>query len=60
MILVTIASIGGTAFLWYTYFDIKHNLDKTNKSTLLWESVRNEHAFLWFSIIATIITVSFF
>ncbi|XP_017777336.1 PREDICTED: CTL-like protein 1 [Nicrophorus vespilloides] len=57
MILVSIASVGGTAFLWYTYHDIKHNLDKTNKSMLLLESVRNETAFLWYSIIATIITI---
>lgn len=57
MVLVSIASVGGTTFLWYTYFDIKYNLDKTDKNMLLWESVTNEHAFLWYSIIATIITV---
>ncbi|XP_008197900.1 choline transporter-like 1 [Tribolium castaneum] len=57
MILFTIASILGTAFLWYTYFDIKYDLDKTNKHMLLMESIRNETAFLWYSIIATVITV---
>lgn len=57
MILVSITTIAGTAFLWYTYFDIKYNLDRVPKSTLLLESVRNETAFLWYSIIATIITL---
>lgn len=57
MVAVTIASIAGTVFLWYTYFDIKHNLDKTNRDLWLLESVRNETAFFWYSIIATIITV---
>lgn len=57
MILVSIATIAGTIFLWYTYFDIKNNLDKVPKNTLLLESVRNETAFLWYSIVATIITV---
>lgn len=56
MILVSIASVAGTAFLWYTYFDIKYNLDHTKRPLLL-ESVRNETAFEWYSIIATIITV---
>lgn len=45
MIGFAIASIAGTIFLWYTYFDIKYNLDKTRKSMLLLESVRNETAF---------------
>ncbi|XP_063922141.1 choline transporter-like 1 isoform X2 [Zophobas morio] len=57
MILFTVASILGTAFLWYTYFDIKNNLDKTNQNLMLLESVRNERAFLWYSIVATVITV---
>lgn len=57
MILVSITTILGTAFLWYTYFDIKFNLDKISKSTMLLESARNETAFLWYSIIATIITL---
>lgn len=60
MVGFAIASIGGTAYLWYTYFDIKHALDKTEqteKYSLLVESVRNETAFFWYAIIATVITV---
>ncbi|CAH0554777.1 unnamed protein product [Brassicogethes aeneus] len=57
MIGFSIASIGGTGFLWYTYFDLKHNLDKTNENMLLLESARNETAFFWYSIVATVITV---
>lgn len=58
MILFTLTSIGGTSFLWYTYFDIKYNLDHTRQSMWLWESARNEDAFFWYSIVATVITVS--
>lgn len=58
MIGFTIASIGGTSYLWYTYFDLKYNLDKTRDYMVLTESVRNETAFLYYSIIATVITVS--
>lgn len=58
MILFTVASILGTIFLWYTYFDIKYDLDRKDKNILLIESIRNETAFLWYSIIATVITVS--
>ncbi|KAK2583579.1 hypothetical protein KPH14_009523 [Odynerus spinipes] len=57
MILVSIASIAGTGLLWWTYIGIKCTLDKTNPNQLLEESVRNERAFLVFSIIATIITI---
>lgn len=57
MIGFTIASIGGTSYLWYTYFDLKYNLDKTRDYMVLTESVRNETAFLYYSIIATVITV---
>lgn len=57
MILVSIASVVGTGFLWYTYIDIKYNLDHTRKHMLLLESVRNETAFFWYSIVATVITV---
>jgi len=49
---------GGTILLWMTYIDIKKSLDKTDPNELLEEAVRNERAFLVFSIIATIITVS--
>ncbi|XP_015171420.1 PREDICTED: CTL-like protein 1 [Polistes dominula] len=57
MILVSIASVGGTGLLWWTYIGIKRTLDKTDPNQLLEESVRNERAFLVFSIIATIITI---
>ncbi|ENN75884.1 choline transporter-like 1 [Dendroctonus ponderosae] len=60
MIGFSIASIGGTAYLWYTYFDIKRGLDRTEqleKYSLLVESVRNETAFFWYAIVATVITV---
>lgn len=50
--------IAGTVLLWITYVDIKKTLDKTDPNQLLEEAVRNERAFLVFSIIATIITVS--
>ncbi|XP_066145764.1 choline transporter-like 1 [Euwallacea fornicatus] len=60
MIGFAVASIGGTAYLWYTYFDIKRNLDKVAKAekySILVESIRNETAFFWYSIVATVITV---
>ncbi|KOX69985.1 CTL-like protein 1 [Melipona quadrifasciata] len=57
MILVSVSTIAGSALLWWTYIEIKRNLDKTNPNQLLEESVRNERAFLAFSIVATIITV---
>lgn len=57
MILVTITTIGGSILLWWTYIEIKKTLDKTDPNQLLEESVRNERAFLAFSIIATIVTI---
>lgn len=57
MILVSIASVAGTALLWYTYYELK-NKHKTFETAYLAESLKNESAFLWYSIIATIITVS--
>lgn len=50
--------VAGTVLLWWTYIEIKRTLDKTNQNELLEESARNERAFLAFSIVATIITVS--
>lgn len=49
---------GGTALLWITYYDIKRKLDAMNQNEVLVESVRNETAFLYLAIIATVITVS--
>ncbi|KYN03777.1 PREDICTED: CTL-like protein 1 [Cyphomyrmex costatus] len=57
IVLVSIASTAGTILLWMTYVDIKKTLDKTDPNQLLEEAVRNERAFLAFSIIATIITI---
>ncbi|XP_014482169.1 PREDICTED: CTL-like protein 1 [Dinoponera quadriceps] len=57
IVLVSIACVGGTVLLWWTYIDIKKTLDKTDPNQLLEESVRNERAFLAFSIIATVITI---
>lgn len=54
---VSIAAVGGTAYLWYTYAKIHRNLNAIPESQMLEESVRNETAFLTYSIIATIITV---
>ncbi|XP_014205410.1 CTL-like protein 1 [Copidosoma floridanum] len=59
-ILVVIASLAGTGLLWYTYVDIKHQLDSTPPEELLEESVRNEKAFLILAIIASVITVILF
>lgn len=56
MILVSIASVAGTALLWYTYHELKSK-HKTYEIAYLSESLKNETAFLWYSIIATIITV---
>ncbi|RLU24174.1 hypothetical protein DMN91_004384 [Ooceraea biroi] len=57
IVLVSIACTGGTVLLWLTYIDIKKTLDKTESSQLLEEAVRNERAFLAFSVIATVITI---
>ncbi|XP_049811569.1 choline transporter-like 1 [Schistocerca nitens] len=57
MIFVSIASVGGTCFLWYTYARIRKELNATPANQILEESVQNESAFLAYSIIATIITV---
>ncbi|XP_019877096.2 choline transporter-like 1 [Aethina tumida] len=57
MIAFSIASIGGTGYLWYTYFDLKRNLDKTNQNMMLLESVRNETAFFWYAVVASVITL---
>ncbi|XP_077285195.1 choline transporter-like 1 [Arctopsyche grandis] len=57
MIVVSISCILGTALLWYTYYEIKHGLREMPDNMILLESLRNEKAFLWYSIIATILTV---
>ncbi|KAH0549812.1 hypothetical protein KQX54_014475 [Cotesia glomerata] len=57
MVLVSGACICGTSLLWWTYADIKKTINATNPTELLEESLRNETAFLVFSIIATVITI---
>ncbi|XP_053602258.1 choline transporter-like 1 isoform X1 [Plodia interpunctella] len=58
MIIVSIASVAGTALLWYTYYELKHKQKSfVEHAAFLDESLKNETAFLWYSIIATIITV---
>ncbi|XP_067007141.1 choline transporter-like 1 isoform X2 [Anabrus simplex] len=57
MLIVTIAAVGGTGFLWYTYINIYKKHNATPENQLLEESVRNERAFLVYSIAASIITV---
>ncbi|GIX76664.1 choline transporter-like 1 [Caerostris darwini] len=57
MLIACIACIGGTCVLWWTYADIKWQLDSTPFNQLLSESVHNEQTFLVYSILATIFTV---
>jgi solute carrier family 44 protein 1 (choline transporter-like protein) len=52
--------LAGTGLLWWTYADLKRQLDSTPESEMLKESVQNESAFLIYSILATFITVNFF
>lgn len=56
MVIVSIASIAGTATLWWAYADIKWQLDSTPFNQLLSESAKNERTFLFFAIFATIFT----
>ncbi|XP_001604227.1 CTL-like protein 1 [Nasonia vitripennis] len=60
MTLVIVACTAGTGLLWWTYIDIKRNLDGLKPHELLEESVRNEKAFLTLAIIATVITIILF
>jgi len=57
MLIVSILSVVGTGLLWWTYADLKHQLDNTPESEILKESVQNESAFLVYSILATVITI---
>ena len=47
-----------TGVLWWTYATIKWDLDAKPINTWLIRTVHNEQAFLIFSIVATILTVS--
>ncbi|CAH4019616.1 unnamed protein product [Pieris brassicae] len=58
MIVVSVVSVAGTVLLWYTYHELRtKQRDFSDSSAFLAESFKNEKAFLWYSIIATIITV---
>ncbi|GFQ67947.1 CTL-like protein 1 [Trichonephila clavata] len=57
MLIACIACIGGTCVLWWTYADIKWQLDSTPFNQLLSESVKNEQTFLVYAILATIFTI---
>ncbi|KAL0840483.1 hypothetical protein ABMA28_015727 [Loxostege sticticalis] len=57
MIAVSIVSVAGTALLWYTYHELKTKQRDFSGTHFLAESLKNEKAFLWYSIIATIITL---
>lgn len=52
-IFVAVASIGLTALLWYTYYDIKHRKENAEISKLA-QYVQNETAVYIFAIIATV------
>ncbi|XP_028044144.1 CTL-like protein 1 isoform X2 [Bombyx mandarina] len=56
MIIVSIVSVAGTALLWYTYHELRTK-QRSFDGSFLAESLKNEKAFLWYSIIATVITV---
>jgi hypothetical protein len=49
--------LGFTGFLWWTYVDIMHTMDKTENYMQLEEVAKNERAFLAYSILSTIFTV---
>ncbi|OWF34929.1 Choline transporter-like protein 1 [Mizuhopecten yessoensis] len=60
MALAIVGSVVATVFLWWTYADIKSDMDlkkETKRIPLLDVEVDNEKAFLIFSIIATVLTV---
>ncbi|XP_075236219.1 choline transporter-like protein 1 [Lycorma delicatula] len=57
MILVCVSSLVGTLALWWTFLDIKKELDNTPESELLEESVQNERAFLIYALITTVFTL---
>lgn len=56
-ILVACSSIAITVILWWTYYNIKHNIDVDVKYSLLQEFTRNETAIYVLAIIATIVMV---
>lgn len=57
-VFVTVSSIGITAVLWLTYYDVRHTADAAVKYSYLEEFIRNENALYVLAIIATIVMVS--
>ncbi|CAL8103002.1 unnamed protein product [Orchesella dallaii] len=57
MIGTALICVGFTAYMWWTYASIKMILDSTDEYMLLNEMIRNESAFLTYSIISTIFTI---
>ncbi|XP_028161457.1 CTL-like protein 1 isoform X1 [Ostrinia furnacalis] len=57
MIVVSIVSVAGTALLWVTYIELKNKQLDFSETHYLAEAFKNEKAFMWYSIIATIITL---
>lgn len=56
-VFVAISSICLCGILWWTYYNIKHNVDINAKHSLLQEFVRNETAVYVLAIIATVVMV---
>lgn len=56
-ILVAVSSIAITGILWWTYYNITHNVEMQDKHSLLQEFVRNETAVYVLAIIATIVMI---
>ncbi|GAB6028808.1 hypothetical protein CHUAL_004619 [Chamberlinius hualienensis] len=54
---IGLACCAGTGVLWWTYLDIKKELDSISKDELLEDSARNERAFLCYAIIASVLSV---
>uniref|UniRef100_A0A147BCM5 Choline transporter-like protein n=3 Tax=Ixodes ricinus TaxID=34613 RepID=A0A147BCM5_IXORI len=57
LVSTAVALMAITAVLWWTYVDIKLGLDSTPFGQLLEEAAMNEHAFLVFAIVSTVIMV---
>ena len=59
LLLYAILSVG-TGFLWWTYVDIKNKIEKDEAINLplLDVEINSERAFLVYSIVSTVLTVS--
>ncbi|RZF35015.1 hypothetical protein LSTR_LSTR013032 [Laodelphax striatellus] len=56
MTVVCIASLVGCTTVWWTYYEIKVELDNTPSELLLEEAIQNERAFFIYGIISSVIT----